>query len=158
MLAGAGYFLVWAGFGVVAYLLGLLWTSAGMIWMDLPRLAPVATGAVLLLAGCFQLTAWKARQLECCRYTPTLARSTSTEAGGTWQYGLRFGRHCCMCCSGFMAILLVTGMMNLASMAMVAAAITLERLMPRPQLVVRAAGIIILLVGAFGFFRILGVV
>lgn len=81
VLAGAGYFCVWAGFGVVAYLLGLLWTSAGMFWMDLARLTPFITGAVLLLAGGLQLTPWKAHQLDCCRDTQTLAGSTSPKAG-----------------------------------------------------------------------------
>jgi predicted metal-binding membrane protein len=158
MLAGAGYFCVWAGFGVVAYLLGLMWTSAGMIWMDLARLAPFLIGFVMLLAGGLQLTPWKAHQLDCCRDTQTLAVSTSPEAGRAWQYGLRLGLHCCLCCSGFMATLLVTGMMNLAGMAVIAAAITLERLVPRPRLVARTAGIIIILAGAFVIARGLALV
>jgi predicted metal-binding membrane protein len=158
VLAGAGYFCVWAGFGAVAYMLGLLWTSAGMIWMDLARLAPFITGSVLLLAGGLQLTPWKARQLECCRDTRTLAGSTSPKAGGAWRYGLRLGWHCCLCCSGFMATLLVTGMMNLAGMAAIAAAITLERLAPRPQLVARTAGSIIILAGALVIGRSLRLV
>ena len=156
VLAGTGYFCAWAGFGVLAYLLGLLWTSAGMIWMDLARLAPFLTGLVLLLAGGLQLTPWKAHQLDCCRDTQALAGSTSPEAGGAWQYGLRLGLHCCLCCLGFMAILLVTGMMNLTSMAMIAVAITLERLMPKPRLAARAIGILIILVGIFGIVRSLG--
>jgi predicted metal-binding membrane protein len=57
-----------------------------------------------------------------------------------------------------MVILLVTGMMNLASMAIIAAAITVERLAPRPQLIARSAGFIMIAAGAFGIARALGVV
>jgi len=57
-----------------------------------------------------------------------------------------------------MVILLVTGMMNLASMAIVAAAITLERLAPKPELIAHAAGIIIIVAGALGIAGVLGAV
>lgn len=158
VLAGGGYFLVWAGFGTAAYALGLLVPAAEMQWMDLARLVPFATALVLLLTGCFQMTEWKTHQLECCRETPDLSQPQSSGSGGAWQYGLRLGLHCCLCCSGFMLILLVTGMMNLAGMALVAAAITIERLAPRPVLVARALGILLIFAGALGIAQVLGVV
>src|SRR2546422_1335539 len=43
-LVGVGYFAVWTVFGMVAYLLGLA----------LPRTAPIAVGAIVLLAGSLQ--------------------------------------------------------------------------------------------------------
>ena len=46
-----------------------------------------------------------------------------------------------------MMILLVTGVMNLGVMAMVAAAITIERLAPRPLRVARTAGLIVIAAG-----------
>src|SRR5713226_10625751 len=55
-LAGAGYFLVWAGLGAVAYILGSVLTVAEMRWLALARYVPVATGAVLLIAGGIQFT------------------------------------------------------------------------------------------------------
>jgi predicted metal-binding membrane protein len=57
-----------------------------------------------------------------------------------------------------MVILLVSGMMNLALMAIIAAAITIERLAPRPQLFAQAAGIMIIVAGALGIARVLGVI
>jgi predicted metal-binding membrane protein len=155
-LAGAGYFLVWAGFGAVAYILGLLWSAAGMVWMDFGRFAPAAAGIIVLLAGIFQFTTWKAREIGCCRDTHTLAESLNPNANGAWRYGLRLGLHCYLCCWGFMAILLVTGMMNLASMAVIAAVITMERVTPRPMIIVRAAGILILIAGIILIVRVPG--
>ena len=158
VLAGGGYFFVWAGFGAAAYMLGFLWMAAEMNWMDLAQFVTVAGAVVLLLTGCFQLTAWKAHQLDCCREAPDTEQPHPSGLGGAWRYGLRLGLHCCLCCSGFMLILLVTGMTNLASMALVAAAITLERLAPKPLLVARTLGILLLFAGALGIARSLGVV
>jgi predicted metal-binding membrane protein len=123
--------------------------------MDLGRLAPAAIVIIVLLTGIFQLTPWKANGLGCCRDTQVLARSLPLNANGAWRYGLRLGVHCCPCW-GFMAILLVTGMMNLASMTIIAAVITLERVAPRPVLIARAAGILILIAGVILMTRVSG--
>ncbi len=156
-LAGVGYLTVWAAFGGVAYLLGVALTAAQMQWMALARWAPVVAGVVMLLAGGLQLTTWKVRRLGCCRDVSAWARSLSAGTQGALQDGLRLGAHCTLCCSGFMLILLVTGMTNLGAMAVVAAAITVERLAPRPELVARAAGIVILAAGALAIARAVGV-
>jgi hypothetical protein len=42
----------------------------------------------------------------------------------------RLGLHCCRCCAGLIAILLVIGVMDLRAMAVVGAAITVERIAP----------------------------
>ena len=55
-----------------------------------------------------------------------------------------------------MMILLVAGVMDLGVMAIVAAAITGERLAPRPQRVTRAAGVAVIAAGAVVVARALG--
>ena len=55
-----------------------------------------------------------------------------------------------------MTILLVTGVMDLGAMAAVAAAITVERLAPRPEHAAFAAGVVVIAVGAFVIARALG--
>jgi predicted metal-binding membrane protein len=62
------------------------------------------------------------------------------DAGTAWRHGLRLGRHCSYCCSGLTAILLVNGVMDLRAMAVVTAAITVERLAPAGERVARAIG------------------
>jgi predicted metal-binding membrane protein len=57
-----------------------------------------------------------------------------------------------------MTLLLVTGMMNLGAIVLVAAAITVERLAPRPERVTRALGAVISVLGAFLIVRGLGAV
>jgi predicted metal-binding membrane protein len=147
-LAGAGYFFVWALFGAAAYPLGVVLGAAEMQWQAVARSVPIATSVIVLLAGCLQLTAWKARHLGRCRDPSACGQWLPPDARSAWRHGLHLGVHCSLCCSGFMAILLVTGVMDLGVMAMVAAAITSERLAPRPERAARATGVVAIAAGA----------
>jgi predicted metal-binding membrane protein len=71
---------------------------------------------------------------------------------------LRLGFHCSCCCAGLTAILLVIGVMDLRAMAVVAAAITVERLAPAGERLARAIGAIILGEGLFLIVRAAGLV
>jgi predicted metal-binding membrane protein len=157
-LAGAGYFCVWAAVGAAVYPLGVVVIAAEMRWFALARAELIATGIVLLLAGGVQLTAWKARQLRHCREVPVWAQSLSSDARSAWQYGLRLGMHCSLCCASFMIILLVTGMMDLGAIAIITAVITIERLVPRPERTARVAGVVVIVAGAFILARALSMI
>jgi predicted metal-binding membrane protein len=71
------------------------------------------------------------------------------DAGTAWRHGLRLGLHCSYCCAGLTAILLVIGVMDLRAMAVVAVAITLERLAPASDRVARAIGVVVVGAGLF---------
>jgi predicted metal-binding membrane protein len=139
--AGAGYFFVWILFGAAVYPVGVALATAEMRWPALARSVPLAVGGAFVLAGCLQLTAWKARQLVGCR-------DAIDCYGNAWRHGLRLGLRCCLCCFGFMMILLVSGVMDLIAMAVVTIAITIERLGPWPERVARAAGVVVIAAGA----------
>ena len=141
-LAGGGYFFVWTLFGIVAFLLGVTLTTLAMQHPALAHAMPVAAGIVVVIAGAYQLTAWKTRELAACRTLPA-------DPGTAWRYGLRLGFHCSRCCVGLMAILLVIGVMDLRAMAVVAAAITIERLAQAAERVARATGVVVVGVGLF---------
>ncbi len=153
VIAGAGYFLVWALLGAVVYPLGVFVAKAGMSSAELSRSIPIATGMVLLLVGAVQLTAWKARQLCRCRAVPVFRQGLNHGARSAWAHGIRLGTDCALCCSGLMAILLVTGVMNLGVMALVAVAITAERLFTKPERAARGAGLVIIATGVFMIVR-----
>jgi len=93
---------------------------------------------VVLIAGSLQLTAWKARHLACYREHLGAAVRLAADAGTAWRHGLRSVLLCSHCCAGFKAILLVIGVMDLRAMAVVAAAITVERLHRPGERVARA--------------------
>jgi predicted metal-binding membrane protein len=141
-LVGGGYFFVWTLFGMAALALGVVLTTLAMENPALARAMPIAAGVVVLIAGAYQLTGWKVRELDACRALPA-------EPDAAWRYGLRLGLHCSRCCVGLMAILLVIGVMDLGALAAVAAAITIERLAPGATRVARATGVVVVGVGLF---------
>jgi predicted metal-binding membrane protein len=139
-LVGVGYFLVWTVFGMAAFPLGVALAAVEMEEPALARAVPTAVGVVVLIAGFLQCTAWKARHLACCREAPGRGRTLPADAGTAWRHGLRLGLHCSHCCAGLMAILLVSGVMELRAMAVVTAAMTFERLAPAGERIARAIG------------------
>lgn len=154
-LAGVGYFFVWAIFGALAYPLGISLSAAVMQWNGLASWLPVALGVTLLLAGGFQLTRWKTSQLGYCWLVSTQAPGAASHARGALLYGLRLGVNCSLCCFGYMVILLVTGVMNLGVMVLIAVAILVERIVPKPRLVTLASGIVIVVIGVLLIVRTL---
>jgi predicted metal-binding membrane protein len=133
-------------------LVGVALAELEMAWPALARLVPVGVGVVVLVAGALQLTAWKARQLACCREAPTPRRR---EARVAWRHGLRLGWDCVRCCAGATAILLVVGVMDLRAMLVVTIAVTLERLAPAGERIARAIGAVVVGAGALLIARAL---
>jgi predicted metal-binding membrane protein len=152
-LVGAGYFFVWIVFGMAAFPMGVSLAAIEMQQPALARTIPIAVSVVVLIAGALQFTAWKAHHLACCREAPGRGRKLPAEAGTAWRLGLRLGLHCICCCAGLTAILLAIGVMDLRAMAVVAAAITVERLAPAGQRVARAAGAVVIGAGVLMIAR-----
>jgi len=157
-LVGIGYFFVWTVCGMAVLPLGASLAAVEMEQPALARAVPIAVGVIVLIAGALQFTAWKARQLACCREAPGRGCTLPADAGTAWRHGLRLGLHCASCCAGLTAILLVLGVMDPRAMAVVAAAITVERVAPAGERVARAIGIIVVGAGLFLIAREAGVV
>ena len=143
----AGYFFVWAGLGMALFPMGIALAEIAMQQPAVARAVPLAAGVVVLIAGSVQFTAWKARHLGCCREAGGPGHAIQAGAGAAWQHGLRLGVHCIQCCAGPTAILLVMGVMDLGVMALVAAAVNLERLAPAGERVAQAIGIVAVAAG-----------
>ena len=156
MLVGAGYFFVWTIFGMAAYPLGVALATVEMHLPALARAAPTAVGVVVLIAGALQFTPWKSHHLACCREAPGRCDRLQADASTAWRHGLRLGLHCGYCCAGLIAVLLVIGVMDLRAMAIVTAAITVERLAPSGQRVARAIGAVVVAAGLFLIARAAG--
>ena len=148
-VAGAGYFAVWTVVGAAVYLVGTALVAAELRWPALAPALPIARGVVLVAAGWVQLTPWKARHLACCRE----GRPRTARPGVAWRRGITLGVDCVLCCVPFMTLLVVTGMMNLTTIALTALAITVERLAREPARVVRLAGLLVIAAGAWEIVR-----
>jgi predicted metal-binding membrane protein len=152
-----GYFLIWIAIGLAAFPVGAALAATAMEQPEFAQAVPIATGVVVLMAGAFQFTAWKARHLACCREASMDGESVPADARAALRYGLHLGLHCSSSCAGLTLILLVVGVMDLRAMAIVTAAITVERLAPIGRRMVSVHGAIAVGAGMFMMLRAVGV-
>jgi predicted metal-binding membrane protein len=151
--AGRPTVLVAAGYGFV-------WTMTGVAVLPLHAMLataePLVASAVIVLAGVFQLTPWKATHLAYCRRRPGCGHDLPGDAATAWRHGIGLGLHCSLSCAGLTLILLVIGAMDWWAMALVSAAITLERLAPAGEQLARVTGAGILAAGLLWTARAAG--
>ena len=143
-LVGVAYFLVWTVLGMAVFTLGVALAAIEMQWPALARATPIAVSVAVLIAGCLQLTSWKARYLALCREPVAHHKTLAADAGTAWRHGLCLGLHCSYSCAPLTTIVLVIGVMDLRVMAVVTAVITLERLAPADVRVSRVIGAVVI--------------
>ena len=119
----AGYLAVWTVYGLGAYGLYRSLSSVDTRWLAWDERGPWVAGAVIVAAGLYELTALKRRSLRRCRSGRASESSTRS--------GLAHGVACVGCSGGLMAVLFVLGVMSLFWMALVAAAIFAEKVLPQ---------------------------
>ncbi|WP_233887555.1 copper chaperone [Paraburkholderia flagellata] len=152
VMAGFGYFLVWLVVGVLVFAAGAQLTALAVATPALAHTAPAVAGVVVVMAGMLQFSAWKARWLACCGYSPSCGHA-QLDVQAALRHGLRLGRHCLCCCGNLMAALLAAGVMDRPAMALVAAAIAAERWVPGGGKVARGIGAAAIAVGLVMVFR-----
>jgi predicted metal-binding membrane protein len=137
-LLTAGYVAVWAAVGLAAY----------AIDMRLPDPSNRVVGAVLVIAGLYQLTSMKAACLKRCR-NPVDFLVTHWRSGkvGALRVGVEHGAYCVGCCWALMGVLVIAGAMSLAWVAAIALVVAGEKLLPRGPLLGRLGGVGLLVAG-----------
>jgi predicted metal-binding membrane protein len=145
---GLGYLLVWTGYSLLATAAQWGLHSAALLSPMMVNTSPVLGGVLLLAAGIFQWTPLKYACLAHCR-SPLGFFMTNWREGtsGALLMGLRHGSYCVGCCWVLMALLFVTGVMNLLWVAAMAVFILAEKVLPHGQLVGRVAGGMLVLAG-----------
>jgi predicted metal-binding membrane protein len=131
LLFTAGYLVVWSAAGAVAYAIA---RAGGAIAGDVlawDRAGRWVAGATLLVAAAYELTPLKDVCLAKCR-SPLgfLIGAWRGGPGGALQMGARHGAWCVGCCWALMASLFALGVMSIAWMAVVAAIIAVEKMLP----------------------------
>jgi predicted metal-binding membrane protein len=145
----SAYLTVWIGFGVVAYAaaagLGALAMQSTWLTGNAARLG----GAVLLVAGVYQLSPLKSLCLTKCR-SPLSFLLTSWRDGyvGAFVMGLKHGAYCLGCCWLLFAILFPLGVMNIAAMVFLTLLIFAEKSLPWGSSMANVAGVALLAYGA----------
>ena len=131
LLFSGAYLLVWGAAGLAAYggfrlgrsVLGgdLAWSSGGR-WF---------AGGVLAIAAVYELTPLKDVCLGKCRSPLTFLLGTWREGSwGAFEMGSKHAAWCLGCCWGLMAGLFALGVMSVTWMALIAAAIAIEKTLP----------------------------
>ena len=145
----AAYLVVWAFAGVAAYF-GMQAAEAAIVRVALaPAAVAQAGGAIILMAGIYQLTPLKDVCLSKCRQ-PLDFIVTSWRDGATsaLEMGLLHGVYCLGCCWLLFIILFPLGIMNVGAMAAVTLIIFVEKTLPWPRLAPYAAATALVLYGA----------
>jgi predicted metal-binding membrane protein len=135
-----GYLAVWTAVGLVP--LGAL-LAVNQFWMAPPSWLPRAGGAIVILAGIYQLTPLKDTCLRACR-TPLgfiLGHNFGGGIPAAVRAGASHGLYCLGCCWALMAVLAVLGLMNIAWMAVIAAVFFVEKNVRRGELLPRVVGV-----------------
>jgi predicted metal-binding membrane protein len=145
----AAYLLVWACAGMAAYA-GMLAAETAAARLALPpaTTAQIA-GAIIMVAGIYELTPLKDVCLSKCR-RPMDFIVTSWRDGATsaLEMGLLHGAYCLGCCWLLFVILFPLGIMNLGAMAAVTLFIFAEKTLPWPRVAPYAAAVALVLYGA----------
>jgi predicted metal-binding membrane protein len=127
----AGYLAAWTAYGLVAYGVFRALSAAHPGFLAWDRQGPLVVGIAVAAAGVYQLTPLKRACLRHCRTPLNFVMHRWREGGaGAFAMGLEHGAWCLGCCVGLMLALFAVGVMSLAWMAIVAAVIFAEKVLP----------------------------
>lgn len=140
----AGYLVAWSGFGLAAAVLD--WAAADLLGAVPPD---ALIGALLVVAGLYQLTPIKQACLAACR-NPLghFMRHWREGQLGALRLGMSHGAVCVGCCWALMALMLASGAMNPAWMVALGLLMLAEKTLPGADRAGRFLGLAAALAGA----------
>lgn len=152
----AGYLVTWAGFSVVAVLVQWALERFGLLSMAMASTSSILGGLILLAAGLYQFTPLKRACLRYCE-SPLMFLSRHWRPGtrGAFHMGFRHGSYCVGCCWFLMALLFVSGVMNLVWIIAIALYVAGEKLLPFGPRLSHAAGGALILSGTIMLARVM---
>ena len=147
------YLAIWGGFSVLAVTLQWALQSIGWLSPILVSNNAALGGALLVLAGIYQLTPIKQACLRHCR-SPVAFISEHWRNGrrGAFNMGTRHGAYCVGCCWFLMGLLFLGGVMNLWWVVGLALFVLLEKLGPAGDGVRRLSGVVLI---GFGIWMLI---
>jgi predicted metal-binding membrane protein len=140
-LFAVGYLAVWTVYGAVAYVVFRIVISFDTGWLAWDAGGPYAAGGAIVAAGLYELTPLKRRSLRRCR--------SPHEEATPFQTGVGHGLDCLGCSGGLMVVLFAVGVMSLAWMGVVAAAIFAEKVLPQGPRLSRGVAVALVVLGVW---------
>jgi predicted metal-binding membrane protein len=143
-----GYLVSWAAAGLLGYTIFEGVRSLDLGWLAWDEAGSYVAGGVIVGAAIYQLTPLKDVCLRHCR-NPLMFIATHWRAGrmGALQMGIEHGGFCVGCCWMLMAALFALGVMSLGWMALIAAFIAIEKLLPWKAIANRGIAIALIVLG-----------
>jgi predicted metal-binding membrane protein len=129
----AGYLLVWVGVGIATWVVVQAGSDLAGRMSDTDRAtwAPLALGAVLLVAGLYQFTPLKGVCLRECQSPVGFVMARWRDGyGGALRMGTAHGLVCLGCCWALFAVLVAAGVMSLAWMLLLTLVVFAEKALP----------------------------
>lgn len=153
VLFTAGYIAVWTAFSALATAAQWALEELAFLSSMMKTVSPIVGGIILIAAGIYQLTPAKRACLEHCR-TPFAFVMHHWRLGspGAFLMGLEHGAYCLGCCWALMVLLFVVGVMNLLWVAIIAAFVLAEKILPIAQFLAKASAVALMLAGAYMAF------
>ena len=146
----SAYLAVWVGAGVVAYAAAAGLSALAMQSLWLMGNAARFGGAVLVIAGLYQLSPLKSVCLSKCRSPLSFLLTAWRDGyGGAFVMGLKHGAYCLGCCWLLFAILFPLGVMNVAAMVGLTLLIFAEKSLPSGSVIAKVAGAGLIAYGGF---------
>jgi predicted metal-binding membrane protein len=144
----AGYLVIWAAAGLVGYGLFQLGKEVSGDLFSWDNAGPYLAGGIILGAAVYQLTPLKDVCLRHCR-SPFMFLLSQWRPGwiGALRMGVIHGGWCVGCCWALMAALFALGVMSLGWMALIAALIAVEKLLPWKAVANRGIAVLLLVLG-----------
>jgi predicted metal-binding membrane protein len=144
----AGYLLVWTLAGLGAYAVFELVRAVDPPFLAWDEAGRYVAAGVIVAAAIYQVTPLKQACLVKCRSPMMfLAERWRHGRGGGLELGARHGAWCLGCCWALMAALFAVGVMSLGWMALIAAFIAAEKLLPWPVAARRTVAVLLLFIG-----------
>jgi predicted metal-binding membrane protein len=143
-----GYLIAWTVAGLAGYAIFDMVRSLSIDAFSWDHGGPYLAGAVLVGAATYQLTPLKDVCLRKCR-NPLMFLLGSWRPGraGAMRMGVEHGGWCVGCCWALMAALFALGVMSLGWMALIAALIAIEKLLPRRAFASGGVALLLLVLG-----------
>jgi predicted metal-binding membrane protein len=149
-LFAAGYAVAWGLFGTAATAAEWGLEQAALISPLTQQVGPRLGGAVLVLAGLYQLTPLKSACLAKCRSPLGFVLTRWRDGpGGALAMGAEHGLWCLGCCWALMALLFAGGVMSLLWMAALAVFVLIEKAAPGGHRVGQGGGLLLLVCGVW---------
>ena len=145
-----GYLLMWSAFSALAAIAQWALHGRALLSPMMISTSPLLGGGLLIAAGVFQWTPLKRACLAHCRSPLNFLMTDWREGkGGALVMGLKHGAYCTGCCWALMALLFVAGVMNLVWIAIIAAFVLAEKILPPRWFIGKVTGALLIVWGAW---------